>query len=128
MKNFVARLLQNPAKAQPSPSMYNATGYYNWFDGFHRSTDRKVYLSLLLLILKKPWNPAYRKLGVRYIWRRWVHRRCDTTDFHHDIYCDLDPWVKKRELERQYVEAWKGHYPRQEYEGNWKEETYEDHK
>lgn len=90
--------------------MSNEVGYWNWWGGFHRNRDSRAYLGLLWLILSKPWNPAHRKLGTRYIWRRWVHRRCDTTDFHHVIYCLLDPWVRKREAEDRYVEVWKGRY------------------
>lgn len=107
---LVSRLLGNPAKLEPSPSMYNERGYRNWFGGFHRIQDRTAYFSLLIFIMRKPWRKDYWKAGTHYIWRRWVHRMCDTTDFHHDIYCLRDPWVRMRERERQYVEVWKGYY------------------
>lgn len=110
---FAKRYLTNEKKRRPSPSMYNETGFYNWFGGFHLNQDRVAYLGLLLLLLKKPWNPAYRKLSTRYLWRRWVHRRCDTTDFHHEIYCMLDPWVRKRDAEYRYVKIWEPYYAAQ---------------
>lgn len=90
--------------------MWGETGFNNWWGGFHRLPDREVYLHLIFLFLKKPWNPAYRKLSIRFIWDHWVHRSCDTTDFHHDIYCLLDPWVQKRERERQWTKVWEGYW------------------
>lgn len=110
---FISRLLSNPAKRKPSPSMWNETGFYNWWGGFHYIPDREAYFRLIVLILKKPWNKAFWKLGSHYIWRRWVHRSCDTTDFHHDIYCMLDPWVQKRDREDRWVEVWKDNWTKE---------------
>ena len=107
---LVSRLLRNPAKQKPSPSMWGETGFDNWFGGFHHLPDREVYFRLWLLIIKKPWSKAYWKLGCHYMWCRWIHRSCDTTDFHHDIYCPLDPWVQKREREHQWTKVWEGYY------------------
>lgn len=108
--SFVFRLLRWRATREESPSTWGESGYRNWWGGFHYVTDREAYFRLIVLILKKPWNKQFWKLGSIYIWRRWVHRRCDTTDFHHDIYCMLDPWVRKREREYQWEKVWKGYF------------------
>lgn len=93
----------------PSPSMFNEHGYYNHFGGFHRTTDIYAYLGLLGLALKSIVKGQFKAASWilrRILWTRWIHRSCDTTDFHHDIYCLLDPWVQQREAEDRWTEVW----------------------
>lgn len=96
------------AKSVPSPSMSNEWGYYNRFHGFHGTTDPYAYFGLLWLVIKTLHHPKVARWVLRQMWRRWVHRSCDTTDFHHDIYCDLDPWVRKRDAQDRWREVWTG--------------------
>lgn len=90
-----------------SPSMYDEWGHYNLFRGFHKTTDSYAYLGLLWILLKN-----LNKRGVvswisrRMIWYRWVHRSCDTVDFHHEIYCTLDPYVRKRDAQERWHRIW----------------------
>lgn len=91
-----------------SPSMYDEWGYYNLFGGFHGTTDTYAYVGLFWLMIRTLNHPKTARWVFRQIWRRWVHRRCDTMDFHHDIYCLLDPWVQKREAEDRWKKVWTG--------------------
>lgn len=95
-----------------SPSMMGEFGYYNHWDGFHYTTDTYAYVGLFHLLIKELFRghwKSVRWIWLRMIWYRWHHRMCDTTDFHHEIYCMRDPIVRKMEAEYRWKEVWKDH-------------------
>lgn len=94
-------------KPVASPSTYNEWGHFNLFHGFHGTTDTYAYLCMFAFLLKNLHKPKVVSwLWRRAIWWRWVHRSCDTLDFHHDIYCTLDPWVRKRDAQERWHRVW----------------------
>lgn len=96
------------AEPVASEDMYGVFGHPNRFGGFHHSTDTYAYIGsfklLLTLLIKGQIKNA--KWVWKQTWRLWIHRRCDTTDFHHSIYCTLDPWVRKRDAQDDANERW----------------------
>lgn len=97
------------SKPVPSPSMYNEYGYFNRFGGFHGTTDTYAYVGLLVLLIKELFRghaKSAKWIWRRMLWYRWRHRMCDTLDFHHDIYCLRDPWVRKRDALDRWKEVW----------------------
>ncbi|GAC1521597.1 MAG: hypothetical protein NVS3B1_05970 [Marmoricola sp.] len=79
-------------RPQASPSTYDATGYPNRWGGFHTDSTGQAVWRLARLTVRYPY--AWR--FALHLWRNLiVHRGCDTTDFHHSIYCTLDPFGKK---------------------------------
>lgn len=93
-------------RAKPT-RVYGEVGYTNVWGGFHGTTDPYAYIGLIVLWLKNLRNKGTRRWLRRMIWDRWRHRRCDTLDFHHQIYCTLDPWVRKRDAQDRWKEVWK---------------------
>lgn len=92
-----------------SPSTYDAWGHYNRFGGFHRTTDPYAYFGLLKLFIQQLFKGHWKIIGwlwKRQLWYRWVHRSCDTTDFHHAIYCTLDPYVKRLDDRDRWHKVW----------------------
>lgn len=99
------------SKPVPSPSTYNEYGYFNRFGGFHGTTDTYAYVGLIGLFLNYFFRGKFKVaswIWKRNLWFRWVHRSCDTLDFHHDIYCELDPWVRKRDDQERWTRVWTG--------------------
>lgn len=82
---------------QPSPSMWGETGYYNAWGGFHRTRDRAAYWFYAWIATRRFWDWDFVRYAAYLARHRWTHRRCDTTDFHHQIGCPLDPFVAQRE-------------------------------
>lgn len=99
------------AKPVESPSTYDDWGYFNVWGGFHYTTDPYAYFGLLRLWVKtllKGQFKAARWVWNRMIWYRFRHRRCDTTDFHHQIYCLLDPISRKIDAQDRWYRVWTG--------------------
>lgn len=83
--------------------MYDEQGYPNRWGGFHRTTDADAYWVFFRFILR---NPIHARFALRMARARWVHRGCDTTDFHHAIGCLLDPFVQRVEADLRWHRTW----------------------
>jgi len=94
------------AKLEPSDNEYGVWGHYNRFGGFHGTTDPYAYIGLLWLAIRSLRHPKVSRYILRMMWRRWVHRRCDTLDFHHEIYCTLDPYGKRLDDNYKWHKTW----------------------
>jgi len=70
--------------------MSDEQGYYNAFGGFHRMRDREAVTRLLRLLCTH--HPATWRYIAHLLAERWRHRRCDTTDFHHELGCPAQPF------------------------------------
>lgn len=101
--------------------MMGEWGYYNRFDGFHRTTDTYAYVGLFKCLFGELFHGRVRSakwVWLRMIWYRWHHRMCDTTDFHHDFGCLRDKRVRKEDDEYRWTRVWKDHHKTKEHDGN----------
>lgn len=97
-------------RATPSESdaEWGAWGYRNAWGGFHRTTDPYAYLGLLRLVLLNLHRPKVARYPLHLMRDRWRHRRCDTVDFHHSVYCTLDAYGKRLDDQYRWQRAWTG--------------------
>lgn len=84
----------------PSPSTYEATGFWNFWRGFHTDSTWGSIQRLAWFSLRYPgsWPFTLR------LWQEFVrHFGCDTTDFHHQIYCVRNPNVRALEEHARWI-------------------------